>query len=153
PTLEQTFSQTAFQARWRVEGREALTADLAADPRTIVVIDALAAAFDAWETLRAAPDGLYRDQHCWTFVPASLELILRDLQFLGLIRLRLLEVSPPNGFEFYVRLINDPQAVPTRDGYAALRLELLHQVNSEAAANSIAMSAVIAERDALRNAL
>ena len=46
----------------------------------------------------------YIDIHCSAFTPASLELMLADLRFLGLIHFETLEISRPNGCEFYVHL-------------------------------------------------
>lgn len=73
-------------------------------------LETLDTAYSDWRTARDANgDAPYRDCHCWAFSPASFELLISDLQFLGLTRLRVEEVAGPSGCEFYVHL-TVPQA-------------------------------------------
>jgi hypothetical protein len=46
----------------------------------------------------------YKDCHCSVFFPPSLELMLRDLLYLGLIDLEVVEISDTIGHEFFVHL-------------------------------------------------
>ena len=85
----------------------------------------------------------YRDVHCWAFTPTSFELVLRDLQFLGVIHLEIVEVTQTNGFEFYAHLRNRPAQSPTstESEYATLRAELLRRTarESEIAVDALAI--------------
>ena len=46
----------------------------------------------------------YEDVHCWRFTPESFELILSDINRLGLVKLVIQASFPTNGCEFYVSL-------------------------------------------------
>lgn len=63
----------------------------------------------------------YVDTHCWAFIPASFELIVRDLVAFGLVDLRLESVaeSEASEIEFYVDLAKPsvPAAVDEDDYY------------------------------------
>ncbi|WP_185981921.1 methyltransferase domain-containing protein [Skermania sp. ID1734] len=82
----------------------------------------------------------YVDAHCSAFTPASLELLLSDLRFLGLIRLQIVEITGPNGCEFYIHLRNpspqDEQRIGT-DEYYALRAEIMHRAARELVDRSV----------------
>lgn len=54
--------------------------------------------------LRAEKTTDYIDVHCWRFTPESFELIIADLQMLGLVNLDIQSKFPTNGCEFYVSL-------------------------------------------------
>lgn len=86
----------------------------------------------AWRQRIAAGSMPYRDAHCWTFTPASAELILRDLHFLRLIELELLSCSATSGGEFYLHLRHAPgaPAVSRADHYAQRR-QLLRRIATE----------------------
>jgi SAM-dependent methyltransferase len=67
----------------------------------------LEASYADWQILKQANGAIpYRDAHCSAFTPASFALLLADLKFLGLVRLDPMEISDPNGCEFYVHLRN-----------------------------------------------
>jgi len=53
---------------------------------------------------RRAGSSSYRDSHVSVFFPQTLELMLRDLRYLGLINLDIIEVMPTTGLEFFVHL-------------------------------------------------
>jgi hypothetical protein len=156
PTAAQVFSQASLDARWRSDGRELHAFSPHEDPSHIVPTGSLEWAFQQWKTIRSAPDNFYTDVHCWTFTPSSLELILRDLQFLGLLRLRVENICGPSGCEFYVRLSNQPaqtEPVPPAE-LNAHRTRLLHQIYSEAAASAVAELEIKgAQREAAMTAL
>lgn len=48
--------------------------------------------------------GEYHDSHCTVMFPETLELMLRDLLYLGLIDLEIIEISRTQGFEFFIHL-------------------------------------------------
>lgn len=63
----------------------------------------LKGAYDRYLDAQADP-GPYLDTHCSVFFPQSLEVMLRDLQFLGLIDFEIIEISKTWGLEFFVHL-------------------------------------------------
>jgi FkbM family methyltransferase len=135
PTLAQVFEQASLRCCFGAQ--QALGFALDDDPAQIVPLTWLSEAFAQWQSLRTQPDA-YHDVHCWTFTPASFELIVRDLIFLKLISWNVLEISETVGAEFYVQLKN--RAGHTTDEVAADRFyrqrrELLFRVNDEMAAN------------------
>ncbi|NJO55309.1 MAG: hypothetical protein HC834_01970 [Rhodospirillales bacterium] len=64
----------------------------------------LEAGYAQWQSLQHAPSSVYVDTHCSTFFNHTLELILRDLRFLGLIQFDIIEISETKGLEFFVHL-------------------------------------------------
>src|SRR5262249_35420974 len=123
-----------------IAGVDRIGWSLTSDPSGIRVIGDLEAAFScALSELEGDKNG-YIDAHCWVFTPASFEAIICDLQVLGLLRMRLKRVVGPNGHEFYAHLVNEaPEAEPSSPSEATRRrTELLHRVNDEAGANSLA---------------
>jgi SAM-dependent methyltransferase len=138
PTLAQLFEQNSLHSRYGAQ--RAVGFSLTDDPAEITPAETLAEAFAEWSRLRARPDNDYRDAHCWTFTPASFELILRDLDFLQLTCWSVLEISESRGNEFYVHLRNSAAGATTngsaRDFYDQRR-RLLHRVNDEASENCL----------------
>jgi len=55
---------------------------------------------------RNSSGGEYFDVHCWRFIPQSFKLIMDDLYFLKLIKLRIELEFPTEGCEFFVSLRN-----------------------------------------------
>lgn len=80
--------------------------------------------------------GPYRDTHCSVVFGHSFELMIRDLKFLGLIDLEVVEVSPTSGIEFFAHLrkpdmkLNGAATVESDEVFFAKREELMRQVNS-----------------------
>lgn len=72
----------------------------------------LAQRFADWRAAEAAGSLPYEDAHCWTFTPASAELMLRDLRFLGLTGLEVLSCGPTVGIEFVLHLRRPDAAQP-----------------------------------------
>jgi SAM-dependent methyltransferase len=140
PTPAQVFCQNALHSRYTIDGRQLVGFSLADDPANVVPVQTLSEAFAAWKQYELCPDEVYRDVHCWAFTPASLELLLTDLRFLGLIRLACLEISDTVDNEFYVHLVNrgEDQDIPSDSAeFYERRRQLLHKVNDEAGCNSI----------------
>jgi len=140
PTAAQLFRQNSLHSRLFRNGQEIGSFTLEDNPAQIRPLQSLKQAFDAWKAYEANPDTVYRDVHCWAFTPSSLELILRDLGFLGLIHMEIQQVTATYGNEFFLRLRNldasSTPAVSTTDFYEQRR-KLMHQINDEASENSI----------------
>ena len=134
PTLAQVFEQASLRCCFGAQ--QSLGFALDDDPAQIVPLTWLSEAFAQWQNLRAQPD-VYHDVHCWTFTPASFELIMRDLIFLKLISWNILEISETVGAEFYVQLKNRVgyETDLAADRFYRQRRELLFRMNDEMAAN------------------
>ncbi len=74
--------------------------------------------------------GPYQDAHVSTFFGPSLELILRDLYFLGVIDLELIEVSETIGHEFFVHLRKAPERNIDVSAFYERRAQLLRDVQA-----------------------
>jgi GT2 family glycosyltransferase/SAM-dependent methyltransferase len=138
PTPGQIFTYEALHAKNDIDGVERIGWSLTSDPSTIRFVGNFANAFSRGTA--AASNRDYVDVHCWAFTPASFELIITDLQTLGVLRMRLAKLVGPNGHEFYARLINEAsefQPASSAD-FMRRRTELLHRVHDEAGANSVA---------------
>lgn len=72
----------------------------------------------------------YVDVHCWRFTPESFEIIINDLNLLGLINLEIAEKFPTSGHEFYVSLQKKPETSRTTEFTLHKRLSLLKKINS-----------------------
>lgn len=96
----------------------------------------------AFDLCRKQQQGEYIDVHCWAFTPATFVDIYQRLVKLGLLDLRLLEISPTetNSMEFYVTL-----GVPDSDSDSDLQLDLQRAVTAvDAAAQPPAQAAAAA---------
>ena len=138
PTPKQVFRTHSLHARFDCsDGSQSRGFLLTDDTQHVRGMQLLEDAYQAWVDFENNPDDLYRDTHCWVFTPASLELILRDLRYLGLMKFDVLEVSPTRAHEFYVHLRNvaAPQPIPRSEFYE-LRNRLLHRIHDEASVNA-----------------
>lgn len=91
-------------------------------------------AYALWASLtESGGGGDYVDAHCSAFTPASFELLITDLRFLGLLRLEVVEVTGPNGCEFYAHMRNpEGEGAPAgRDEFYRTRRVLLHRAARE----------------------
>jgi len=102
PTPGQVFRHEAMQS--------ILDGQIAWSSRNTVMpapVERLETAFADWqELMQANGTAAYRDAHCSAFTPASFELLLADLRYLGLTQFEVMEISGPNGCEFYAHLRN-----------------------------------------------
>jgi SAM-dependent methyltransferase len=57
----------------------------------------------------ACQDDQYIDVHAWTLTPASFKLIIRDLNEMGIIKLRISHLISDGTFEFYVCLMREAE--------------------------------------------
>lgn len=135
PTAAQVFDGDSLAALWQGDGEELIAFSAAHDPARVVACDRLRAAYETWQG--STRDDTYRDAHCWVFTPASFELVLSDLQFLGLVGLDLESIEGPLGCEFYVRLTKPASPRAEDAGYPARRGAILHRINSEAGINPV----------------
>ena len=137
PTASQVFRQFALRSSYRENGQELGSFSLDYDPAQIHPVESLEEAFESYKTLEENPSENYHDVHCWAFTPSSLELMLRELNFLDLIRLEIQQVTATHGCEFFLRLRNaDKPSSLSRQAFYKQRLSLLHRINDEAAVNS-----------------
>jgi SAM-dependent methyltransferase len=76
--------------------------------------------------------GPYRDAHCTVMFPETLELMLRDLRYIGLIDLEIIEVSQTQGIEFFVHLRKPVSKVSAVDKaeHLAVRQALVERINA-----------------------
>jgi SAM-dependent methyltransferase len=139
PTHAQIFLQDSLHSRYRRNGHELVGFSLDDDPANIVPLQSLKEAFTRWSEFVDHPDETYHDTHCSAFTPASMELILRDLKYLGVIQLDIQLISGTYGNEFFVRLVNPDSKAPApvgREEFYETRHKLLHRINDEACENS-----------------
>lgn len=129
PTEAQVFRHHAYQSLLRGSLLGWSAGDLNGEVPT--PLETLDTAYDDWRK-STDTDRPYKDCHCWTFAPASFELLISDLQFLGLIGLTVDEITGPNAFEFYVHLkVPSAQTVTERADYFQRRGALLRRLASE----------------------
>lgn len=141
PTFAQVFEQNALSSQYQRENAAAITFFLTDDPTYITPLKSLQASFDRWKMDLANQETTYCDVHCSTFTPSSFELLISDLQYLGVIKLQLIEISATNGCEFYAHLQRpfheDSLAQSDPEHFYERRKALLHRVNSEKGTNSL----------------
>ena len=115
PTPETIFDFRANVSDYLAENGEMTSFSIERDtPDGFTPTRSLRAAYDAYLEAANAP-GEYQDSHCSVFFGASLELMLRDLKFLGVIDLEVVDVSETNGMEFYVHLRKPKDASTASD--------------------------------------
>jgi predicted SAM-dependent methyltransferase len=128
PTTAQVFRQFSLHSHYMDNGKQLGTFELDRDPAPVEPLQMLAEAFSSYKAQEASPDQVYNDVHCWAFTPSSLELMLRELNFLGLIQLELQEVTATYGSEFFLRLRNSDNPAPlSAEEFYPRRHELLRQ--------------------------
>lgn len=87
---------------------------------------------EAWRVFQAAcKDDEYIDLDAWTLTPASFELIIRDLNELGLLNLRIDKILHDGTSEFHVRMTRDAK-LNTRS-----RCEIILDVHREQMESSL----------------
>jgi SAM-dependent methyltransferase len=139
PSAAQFFLQHSLHSRLMRDGCELLSFSLDDDPACIEPLETLEETYRAWEAFEQKPDAIHQSVHCWAFTPASLELILRDLWFLGLIDLEIRQITPPKNGEFYVHLRNMAGSAAPKDrlDFYRERARILHSINNEAAEHTV----------------
>ena len=74
--------------------------------RNLVLNQALSSAYKTYCDRTASVGADYLDVHCWTFTPKSFALCIETLWLLGIIPLRIIEITDDIGCEFIVHLSN-----------------------------------------------
>lgn len=89
---------------------------------------------ESWMQRQAGSTEGYTDVHCWAFSPRALELVLRDLHWLKLIDLELVEITEIGTHEFFVHLVKPAagRSQKTAEAFYTQRDALLRAVNLEA---------------------
>ncbi|WP_250538459.1 MULTISPECIES: class I SAM-dependent methyltransferase [unclassified Caballeronia] len=106
--------------------------------------------YAAWKTRHASDDIAYHDAHCSVFTPASFEMLIRDVAYLGLASFEVLEVFDA-GCEFHAHLrCTDATDALRPAGYQTMRNALLRRIHDEAAETSRQFQALRAECEAWR---
>ena len=128
PTLAQVFEHNSLRCRLVQSAGEMDSFPWKSPLSRITPHQYLKQAFDSWSVVLKADDFPYIDVHCSVFTPASFELLLRDLQFLGLSNFSVQEISSVNLNEFYVHLRNDFKEVLSEQEFYNKRAELLRKI-------------------------
>lgn len=102
-----------------------ITWDATEPIRSQALMHDLADAKALWQ--RAYDSAEYIDTHCWRFTPASFQLLIYDLQFLGLLPLQIIGFFETSGCEFYATLGYQEAGA----GTAPSRLKLLENLQAE----------------------
>ena len=138
PTLTQIFELHSLHSRLVKANQELIGFYLKAPILDVIPYQTLKPAFDNWSrTLEVNDRDILKnyvddaDVHCSTFTPTSFELLIYDLQFLGLINFSIKEISSTNGCEFYVHLCNDFQQINNEQEFYNKRAELLRKIVNE----------------------
>jgi SAM-dependent methyltransferase len=130
PKPEQLFDLQANRAVFMMAGEERPGCNIDHDdPAGFQLIGDIRTAYDHYLKLLETP-GTYEDCHCSLTFPETFELMVRDLRYLGLLNLEIVEVSRTHGFEYYVHLRKPLQASASNEAdYAAQRSELLRKIS------------------------
>jgi SAM-dependent methyltransferase len=104
PTRAQIFERFSLHSKCQFNGQELIGFPIGVDPDSVHPYESLEYAFNDWADFEQRPHADYVDTHCWTFTPASFNLILTDLMHLGLVSLELVDVAEGGENEFYVHL-------------------------------------------------
>jgi predicted SAM-dependent methyltransferase len=156
PSDKQIFFRNAMRAQWKSAQGIFDSFSLHAPLEQIhPVTGVLSTSFAFWKdrVQRQARD--YLNAHCWTFTPASFQLICLDLQSLSLLPFVVESVSGPFGNEFHVHLRAED---PVVEGYERRRAALMREMVKESSArNGPDLAPLVAELmqeiDELREAL
>jgi SAM-dependent methyltransferase len=102
------------------------------DTRPLTFNASIASAFDFMKRAEAAE---YIDAHHWVFVPASFELLILELSFLGLVNLRVEQTTMAEATEFFAWLRHG-RVERTHDEVQEMRRVLLDRIVVELAEQS-----------------
>jgi SAM-dependent methyltransferase len=106
PTFRQLFNQNSMSARLNILNNITYAFSINDNPNHIILLPTLQESFVAWKTRLKNNDKTYYDCHCSVFSPHSLEMLLNDLQFLGLSPFKIEDLSESYGCEFFIKLRN-----------------------------------------------
>ena len=100
-------------------------------PAAFQPVEELEEAFKAWQSGNNRKRADYIDAHCSVFFNLTLELMLRDLIYLGLIKFRIKEITDSQGHEFFVHLEKGDVDPVDRATFYKKRAELLRAINQQ----------------------
>jgi len=134
PTLAQAFDDQWVRASYDHHGVPHGSFFLGADPKLVSSGMTIEKDFLLWKERLANSDEQYYDAHCSVFTPATLELLLRDSAYLGLIEFEVVEISSSPGVDIFVHLRSIASENSARPGdYRLIRDALLHRALDEGA--------------------
>ena len=136
PSFAQTFSMGAYHAMIRTSSGVTGAFTIEENPSQIALVGDVVQQYADWLQRAASNDTNYRDTHCWTFTPSSLELILTELLLLGIVNFDIVSVTEPYGCEFILHLRKRADDAPAHSGLAGRREMLLKQTVDELAHTS-----------------
>lgn len=133
PTPAQIFERWSLHGRWCPRnGNESISFSRSVPQQEIEPYDSLHQAYSEWKETLQNPAPQYRDTHCWVLTPAAFQLILLDLQTLGLTHLQCVRLVDCDS-EFVVHLEKPvtPPAPLTNEERQRLRRQFLHAMVAE----------------------
>lgn len=129
PTYQQVYEFETMAARRLMSEGESIVFHAASDPKWIVPFDFSPKHFEEWRDRIESRNDSYKDAHCWVFTPTSFELIVLELNALGLTNMRVDMVDSATG-EFYVHLRNDVPGQKVSDRRHELMMRASDEVGS-----------------------
>ena len=134
PTPTQVFERLSMHAHLTRDGLDMIGFSLSEDPRFVAPYETLEEAFSIWRRANNPENNTYLDTHCWTFTPASFQLIYFDLQFLGFLNMEISSIDTGEN-EFFVVLKNRIPDLPkpSRAQFYERRAALMHRMLNESA--------------------
>lgn len=110
PTNYDIFSGCCFPAYIRGQnGEKIYSFSQMSHPGSILAVNSIRREFQKWNERHDNVTSEYFDAHCWTFTPASFQLLLVQLQAINLINFNLIQLVEGNNNEFIVHLQNSPE--------------------------------------------
>lgn len=137
PTLAQAFDDRWVRATYNHHGVPHGSFFQGVDPQLVSAAMTLEQDFEQWKLRRSLDDCEYHDAHCSVFTPSSLELLVHDCAYLGLIDFEVVEISVSPGVDIFVHLrAGDPYQSLHQSDYYAIRNKILRQMLDEASETS-----------------
>ena len=116
-----SFNEVAYAVRNKGRGGWCI-ADKATDLELVWPLDH---AYNVFRRASATNEGPYYDFHAWKFTPSSFALIIEEVGYLGILGLRMAEISVTMAHEFFVTLKKFAGPKPNSAEFNLRRLTLL----------------------------
>lgn len=132
PSAEVIFDARSQQSMYMKRGKLRPACGIGRDaPKNFIASQTLAADYDNYLHAKLNPE-MYQDSHCSVFFPETIELMLRDLLYLGIIDLEIIEITHTKGHEFMIHLRKPlkPNSETEADFYRK-RGQLLKRITKE----------------------
>ena len=121
--------QTAFEnAAYNATSSLGITWGPSSPPGSLALINSLTAAKQVFDEHSEDVGSPYQDYHCWIFTPASFQLLVKELAYLGAIDFRVFQPFPTEGCEFFCSLRRGRGPILDEAALEEERLGLLMQV-------------------------